>query len=104
MHAHNDLIITAKQKRLEAWGFIGARVTCGLDLLLIKSSTTAEWSSSTILYAVVLLSVHVTQCPVSFKRPRSSCQLAFHQWNVSPQCVVVCTVAPVHTPESRRLP
>ena len=45
---------------------------------------TAEWSSSTILYAVVLLSVHVTQCPVSFKGPRSSCQLVFHQWNVSP--------------------
>ena len=49
-----------------------------------KSSMTAEWSSSTILYAVVLLSVHVTQCPVSFKGPRSSCQLVFHQWNVSP--------------------
>jgi hypothetical protein len=36
VHAHNDLIITAKQKRLEAWGFIGARVTCGLELLLIR--------------------------------------------------------------------
>ena len=36
-----------------------------------KSSMTAEWSSSTILYAVVLLSVHVTQCPVSFKGPRT---------------------------------
>ena len=49
-----------------------------------KSSTTAEWSSSTIQSAAVLLSVHVTQCPVSFKGPRSSCQLVFHQWNVSP--------------------
>ena len=48
------------------------------------SSTTAEWSSSTIQSAAVLLSVHVTQCPVSFKGPRSSCQLVFHQWNVSP--------------------
>ena len=45
---------------------------------------TAEWSSSTILYAVVLLSVHVTQCPVSFKGPRSSCQLVFHQCNGGP--------------------
>ena len=50
---------------------------------------TAEWSSSTIQYAVVLLSVHVTQCPVSFKGPRSSCQLVFHQWNVSP--ILVCS-------------
>jgi hypothetical protein len=27
MHVHNDRIMTAKQKRLEAQGFIGARVT-----------------------------------------------------------------------------
>ena len=49
-----------------------------------KSSTTAEWSSSTIQSAAVLRSVHVTQCPVSFKGPRSSCQLVFHQCNGGP--------------------
>jgi hypothetical protein len=27
MHVHNDRIMTAKQKRLEAQGFVGARVT-----------------------------------------------------------------------------
>ena len=31
-----------------------------------------------------MLSVHVTQCPVSFKGPRSSCQLVFHQCNGGP--------------------
>ena len=44
---------------------------------------------SSFLTQAVLLSVHVTQCPVSFKGPRSSCQLVFHQWNVSP--ILVCS-------------
>ncbi len=36
------------------------------------------------LLGCFLLSVHVTQCPVSFKGLRRSCQRVFHQWNVSP--------------------
>ena len=35
---HNDLIMTAKQKRLEAWDFIGARVT-SLQLSPIRGRT-----------------------------------------------------------------
>ena len=62
-----------------------------------KSSTTAEWSSSTIQSAAVLLSVHVTQCPVSFKGPRSSCQLVFHQCNGGPiQCCLSSREGIVH--------
>jgi hypothetical protein len=49
------------------------------------------------------ISVHVTQCPVSVKGSRSSCQLVFHQWNVSP---ILCFVAPgegmVHLRRGRR--
>ena len=49
-----------------------------------KSSRTAEWPSGTLLSLVVLSGDVSTQCPVSFKGPRSSCQLVFHQCNGGP--------------------
>ena len=57
---------------------------------------TAEWSSSTILYAVVLLSVHVTQCPVSFKGLVALASLSFINGMSVPSCVVALGEGMVH--------